>query len=439
VEAAFDGDKGTWLRSATRANKRKAASQGAINEADDDEADEAGVSRPPPTVQDTSATHMMQSDSAEEGAGMDIGPEVPPEFYHERYEAEEEAAHMMGNSGGLDNDSAASTPATARDGKRHGDAEWAAEGETSPAQDGPTKRLADAPLQGPEAKLAKVRCPRRASNDGREENKPSPTERAIEELGSGLRRGPRDGAERLAALRERVRRRLNGDAADGAGEVGCTRGDDSKEGAATGGAACVDGGGRSSTGERRCQTGEPAAKAARVASTSCHPCALHHRQAPQSPVGRRVSNLPHHPEQRHEEQREGWRAHHRTDPDDRGACKRRKVGMGKERDKGEGEGPDVCKDGEQGLPGGSRRASASERTRTKSLSPSRRASSSSDRRAVGANQRHPYRACGGREEEREAKKLRASKGEERGVDEGLDGQPAIERTNDAEYAMGSKA
>ncbi len=131
-----------------------------------------------------------------------------PNDTHPQYDAEEEAARMMGNDGGFDEADTHSLP-------RGSGTTSLADGNEARVQRKDDRCLAErekrtaetSPHEQP-AKAAKSSGPAAKDGEGMT-NALTSTQRAIEYLNKDLKQGPRDGAARLEALKHRVRKRIH--------------------------------------------------------------------------------------------------------------------------------------------------------------------------------------------------------------------------------------
>ncbi len=187
VADAYRGATGTWVTSDGRGIKRKEPAE------------------------ETHAAAQISEEGAEAMEQDNLSGAGPPEEYHEQYDEDEEAAKHMGNDKGLDEGEDGVTQATVTDSSMN-DRGMTCEPEApATTMDKGHKRQAEADVEDATGKAAWRRDSRRKCKEAAEQVDRDTTKRALEVLCKGLKRGPRDGAERLEALRERVKKRLKQD------------------------------------------------------------------------------------------------------------------------------------------------------------------------------------------------------------------------------------
>ncbi len=185
---AYDGSSSQWKQHAGKGIKRKISAL-VTSEADDDTGiEEDNIERDAPPAVDTSSA--MQCDQPASSSAATVPPagaddahsrldeRLADDYMH--YDADEEAARLMGNDGGLDDLDA----------------------------HGLQRGSVDAGPPPPSVQDAKS-CEPGASTNADTARDSTFTQRAIAYLCKDLKQGPRDGAARLEALKARVRKRIH--------------------------------------------------------------------------------------------------------------------------------------------------------------------------------------------------------------------------------------
>ncbi len=212
--AAFGGSQEGWKEDTGRGTKRKLAEDGTPSRRRTEEAEL--YEHPPQSCGDVTGEDLVMAE---------VGP-MPPEVHElmreNDNEADEEAAAALGRTGSLDE------PSDDRHGPRGDNGEQRTLGDAAGREannemhdkgqeDGGlltaneergVKRKGTAHFRG-EAAGRKARA-REAAKEERNLLRKEATKRAIEELGQSLSPGPRDAAERLEALRRRIRNKQDG-------------------------------------------------------------------------------------------------------------------------------------------------------------------------------------------------------------------------------------
>jgi hypothetical protein len=197
-DAAFDADLGAWQDDTSRGTKRKRSTQGT-------EGTEARNQRTSEAEGDPGSTGLVNQEGAIPEAALQPTAQAaevdfpPLAIDPDPFEADEEAAAAMGRLGGFDEEADAGSL------ERRPRADPADTDATMEIR----QHQADENMEVENHTAAGVRSRRMAARAMLKEEvcnrAKTATKRAIEFLAADLRQGPRDGAERLRALRQRIK------------------------------------------------------------------------------------------------------------------------------------------------------------------------------------------------------------------------------------------
>ncbi len=233
VEAAFCETDATWKTSTGRGVKRsrhecKESETGGGGTTRRRTADNLSATSSQDTASGAASGHGLADATPADPRGIQVDDsrdewqqEFPPELMYDLpdpdpYEADEEAAAAMGWTGGLDADgqdtSQQAAAADANDSmKSDGENETKIEAASPAATRAPKRGQPQAAFDDAgRSVIARKAHAREKARETAEGQNRTATQRAIQELGDGLREGPRDGAARLEALRQRIKQKQQG-------------------------------------------------------------------------------------------------------------------------------------------------------------------------------------------------------------------------------------